>query len=430
MTILILGIVFLILMFLGMPVAFAMGVPAIGYLLMLGGDIPLVFIPHSMVGPLFNYVLIAVPSFLLMGRMLNTTGVTDKLFDFAIGLVGRFKGGLAYANVLASMFFASMSGTAVGDADGLGAVEMEMMGKAGYRKAYSAGITASSSVLGPLIPPSVVMVLVGASAQISVGRLFLGGIVPGFLMTGALLTHVFVMAKTTKEGRSWPVTKMSLRESFISFVRAIPALFTPVIIIGGIMFGVVTPTEAAVAAIDYALLLGIIYRKITLKTIIKTLMDTVEASGTFLILTACAGFFTWMVTNEGLPQMVTQVLSPVANASQLVCVLILSVFFLVVGCFMDTGAAVILLTPTLMPIIINMGIDPIYFGVVMTVALVTGIITPPFGMCLFVMSDVAKLPVSVVTKESIKYLPAMWITLLLIVVFPELILWIPRLAFG
>jgi len=274
------------------------------------------------------------------------------------------------------------------------------------------------------------MVLVGAGAQISVGRLFLGGVFPGLLMTLALLAQIFIMAKFTREGKTWPVTKMNLKDSVMSFLKAVPALFSPVIIVGGIIGGWVTPTEAAILAINYSILLGIIYRKLTLKLLIKTLMDTVEASGTFLIITACAGFFTWMVTIEGLPQLFGQILAPVANTNQLVCVLILAVFFVTVGLFMDTAAAVILLTPTLMPIIVSMGIDPVYFGIVMTVALVTGIITPPFGICNFVLSDATKLPVSVVTRESVKYLPAMIATLFLVIIFPELILWLPRLAFG
>ena len=430
MTIVILLSLFVIFMFMGVPVGFSMALPSLAYLIMLGGDINLSFIPHSMTGPLFNYVLIAVPAFLLMGRMLNTAGLTDRLFDLGIAIAGRFKGGLAYANILASMFFSSMSGTAVGDAGGLGFIEMEIMTKAGYRKAFSAGISAASPILGPLFPPSVTMILIGASAQISVGRLFLGGIIPGFIMTAALLVHVFICTRITEEGRNWPVSKMSTRESLKAVVRCIPPLITPVIVVGGIMWGVVTPTEAAVLAIDFAILLGIFYRKITLKSIIRTFMDTVESSGTFLILTACAGFFTWMVTIEGLPQALAAFLAPVAEKSQLVCVFFLAAAFLGIGCFMDTSAAVILLAPTLMPIVVSMGIDPIYFGLVMTVSLITGIITPPFGICIFVMSDVAKLPVSVITKEAIKYLPAMCVTLILIVIFPELILWIPRLVFG
>jgi len=430
MTIAILGSIFLILMFLGMPVAFALGVPALAYLFMPGGDMSLSFLSHSMTSPLFNYVLIALPAFLLSGRMMNNSGVTDRLFSFAVALVGRFRGGLAYANVLASMMFASMSGTAVGDAGGLGLVEMKMMKKAGYRTEFAAGVTASSSVLGPLIPPSVTMVVVGACSQISVGRLFMGGIVPGILMTASLMIYIFMRSRTTKEGRAWPVTKVPFSHIPKEFIRAFFPLMTPVIIIGGITGGVVTPTEAAVIAIDYAVILGIVYKQLTWKVLKETLVDTVIAVGTFMIITSIAGFFTWMVTMEGLPMMVEKVLSPIANNSTTMVLLILGLFFLVVGCFFDTTAAVILLTPTLFPVVVSMGIDPVHFGVVMTVALVTGIITPPFGICLFVMSDVAKLPVSAVTKESIRYLPAMIITLILIIIFPDLVLYIPNLVFS
>ncbi len=213
MTIGILAGCFLLLMFLGMPVAFAMGVPAIAYLFTSGGsDLAYSFIPHAMNGPFMNFVMIALPAYLFLGRLMGNCGVTDRLLNFAVALVGRFKGGLVYGNILCSLMFASMSGTAVGDAGGLGLVEIEMMDKAGYRKAFSAGITGASSVLGPLIPPSVVMVLLGASSQISIGKLFMGGLVPGTIMAWSLFVHVFLKGKTTEEGRNWPVTRVPARE--------------------------------------------------------------------------------------------------------------------------------------------------------------------------------------------------------------------------
>ena len=276
----VLVITFLILLFLGVPVAFALGVPGLVYLAMQGGSVSIVNLAHSMTTPLYTYVLIALPAFLLSGRMMNSGGVTSRLFDAALALVGRFKGGLAYANVVASMLFASMSGTAVGDTGGLGAIEMKMMDEAGYKKSFSAGITASSSVIGPLIPPSVAMVVLGSSAGVSTGKLFLGGLIPGIVMGLALMVSIFVQARTTKEGQNWPTYVIPAREIPKKLLKAIPALMSPVIIIGGITSGFFTPTEAAVISIDYSILLGIVYKELTWKSFIQAIKDTVETAGT------------------------------------------------------------------------------------------------------------------------------------------------------
>jgi len=427
-TIFILAALFLLLLFAGMPVAFALGVPGMLYLFM-NGNMPAEFIPHTMTSPLFNYVLIALPAFLLSGRMMNSSGVTNRLFDLAIALVGRFRGGLAHANVVASMFFASMSGTAVGDAGGLGQVEMSMMKKAGFKTDFSAGVTASSSVLGPLIPPSVAMVVLGATAGMSIGRLFLGGILPGILMAASLMLYIAFRAHFG-DGKNWPVTKVPVRDIPKYIAKAFFPMMTPVILIGTISGGIVTPTEAAVIAIDYAFILGLFYREITWKSLLETLEDTINTTGVFMFIIATAGFFTWIVTQEGLPMLISNFLTPICNSSETLALLIIAALLFVIGCFLDTTAAILLVTPVLMPIINNLGIDPIHFGVVMIVALLTGIITPPFGICLFVMSDVSGLPVSAVTKECIRYLPAMIITLLLIIVIPGFSLWIPNLFFN
>jgi len=425
MTIAILSILFLVFLFAGVPVALALGVPVLYYIVTT--NVTISFVSHTMTTPLMNYVLIALPAFLLSGRMMNTAGVTDRLFKFSQALVGRFKGGLAYTNVVASALFASMSGTAVGDAGGLGLVEMEMMDKAGYDKKFSAGITACSSVLGPLIPPSVAMVVLGATAEINISHLFIGGLIPGLIMMFALIVNLFLRSRMTKAGREWPVNKVPKKEVFPALLRGIPPLLTPLIVIGGISFGMVTPTEAAVLSIVFSFILGLIYKEINLKKLWKTLTDTVESAGTFMFIIAIAGFFTWIVTREGLPTMISNFLTPIINNSALLGMFVLGAFFLVIGCFLDTTAAILLVTPILMPIVRSLGIDPVQFGVMMVVALIIGIVTPPFGICLFVMADVAKLPVSAVTKESLKYLPAMVVVLILVILFPALSTWLPGL---
>lgn len=420
-------ITFLVLLMLGIPVCFSLAIPTVIYFFLNTGSVPVEFVAHQTTNPLTNYVLIALPAFLLSGRMMNGTGVTHRIFDLANALVGRFRGGLIYTNIVASMMFASMSGTAVGDAGGLGQIEMDMMDRAGYKREISAGITASSSVLGPIIPPSVNMVILGATAGISIGQLFMGGIVPGIIMAAALMLNVWFRAHFTEEGRSWPVEKIPGNQAVRSVVRGILPMCCPLIIIGGISIGLVTPTEAAVLAIDYAIFLGVIYREVSFKSIWKTLEETVAAAGTFMYITAIAGFFTWILTREGLPQALSAILTPLVGSSQTVGLLTIAVFLLIAGCFLDTTAAILMIAPILMPIVNSLGIDPIVFGIVMIVALIIGIITPPFGICLFVIADVANLPVSAVTKEACRYLPAMVIALLLIIFFPQAVTFFPSI---
>jgi len=382
-----------------------------------------------MTTPLLSYVLISLPAFLLSGRMMNSSGVTTRLFDAALAICGRFRGGLAYANVVASMMFASMSGTAVGDAGGLGAIEMQMMGEAGYKKSFAAGITACSSVIGPLIPPSVAMVVLGSSSGVSTGKLFMGGIIPGIMMGLALIVSIFVQTKVTEDGKHWPTYTVPLKEVPIKILRAVPAMMSPVIIIGGITSGVFTPTEAAVVSIDYSIILGVVYKELTFKSLIQAIKDTVETSGTFMLIIAIAGFFTWIVTKIGLATVLKSGLMFLYAYGPILVLLVVALVLFIIGCFMDTTAAILLVTPIFYPIIRSLGIDEVQFGVIMTVALMSGIVTPPFGICLFVMADVAHLPVSAVTKECLKYLPAMFLVLLLVIFIPGFSTWLPGLVY-
>ena len=430
MTIVLLFAGFLGLLFLGVPVAFALGIPAIFYYFLTPAHIPIPFIAHNMTIPLFNYVLIALPAFLLSGRMMNAAGVTDRIFDAAIALVGRFRGGLVHANILASIMFATMSGTAVGDAGGLGPVQMRMMTKAGYRKAVAAGVSAASPIVGPIIPPSVAMVILGASAEISIGRLFLGGVFPGLMLGLALMVNVALRARFTTEGRSWPIEKIPLKQTILSFGKAIPPLFCPIIILGSIILGIVTPTEAAILAINYAILLGIFYRELTLKKFWKTMEEAIVSIGIFMYIIAIASFFVWIVIREGLPMVIRDFLTPIIYFNPTIALLLIFLFLLILGTCLDVTPAILLLAPILIPIVRELGIDVVHFGVFMTMALCIGIVTPPFGICLFVMSDVAQISVKDVTKEAIRYLPAMIIVVLLVIFFPQIILWLPNRVFG
>ncbi len=417
--------VFLVLLLLGIPVVFSLGAASLLWLLM-NPNVPITVASQNMMSQLLSFTLIAMPGFLFVGRMMNTSGVTERLLRFSVAMVGRFRGGLAHANALASMLFASMSGNAVADAGGLGLVEMTMMKKAGYDPDFSAGITAASSVLGPIIPPSQIMVLVGSIAQISVASLFYGGILPGILMGGAMMGLIALRAVFTKKGKTWPKTKIPWREAIKTVPQAIPPLMTFVIIIGSIMGGVCTPTEAAVLAVWWAIILGVCYKKLTWKSLWKTLEETVRTAGVFMLIMSVASFFAWIITIEGLPQALQRTLGVLAGESQFLMFFICTVLFMIIGCFLDTGSATLLLTPIVLPAVIPLGIDPVHFALVMIIALIIGAITPPFGLCLFVVADVGGVPVKRVTAEALKYLPAMIFALILVIAFPELVTWLPR----
>lgn len=424
--IVIMFVAFLVLMFLGVPVVLSLGFSTLLWFLFMNPGIPVTAAAQSMMSQLISFSLIAMPGFLFVGRMMNTTGVTDRLFRFSVAVVGRLRGGLAHANCLASMLFASMSGNAVADAGGLGLVEMTVMKKAGYKPDFSAGITAASSILGPIIPPSNIMILVGSISQISVAALFYAGVIPGVILGLALMGQVALRAYFTEEGKTWPVTRVPLREALKTIPEAIPALFTFIIILGAINGGVCTPTEAAVLAVWWSVILGICYRKLTWKNLWETLSDTVRAAGQFMLIMSVASFFSWIVTFEGLPQAIQGMLGALAGQSQVLMFIICVIVFVIVGCFIDTGSAALLLTPIVLPAVTALGIDPIHFAIVMIISLIIGAITPPFGLCLFVVADVNDLLVKDVTREAVKYLPAMILTVLLVIIFPGLATWLPR----
>ena len=420
---------FLVLMLLGVPVVFALGIPGIIWLL-ISPNMPVTILAQNMMAYLNSFTLLCLPGFLFVGRLMTTCGVTDRLFNFAVALVGKFRGGLAYANCVASMMFASMSGSAIADAGGLGLVEMSMMKQAGYKPEMAAGVTAASSIIGPIIPPSAAMVMLGAIAEISVAKMFFGGIVPGIMLCVFMCVHVWIRAHFTEEGKQWPTTELPKKERRKAILGGIPAMFTFVLILGSILGGICTTTEAAVIAVWYSILLGIIYKKVTFKSLWDTAKNTVRGCGPLFIIMTAAAFFSWILTREGLSRLLqTAMTGFAASYSETALVLMCVLVFLIVGCFMDTSAAVLLLAPIIIPVVKSVGIDPIYFGVLMVLGLMVGIITPPFGICLFVVSGVAKIPVKDVTKEAIRYIPAMVAVILLVVFFPQIVTFIPNTFF-
>ena len=420
---------FFIFLFLGFPVVYALGLPSVIWLL-ITPSAQAIILPTNMLGYVSSFTLLCLPGFMLVGRLMETCGITDRLFNFCTAIVGGFRGGMAYSNAVTSMVFASMSGSAIADAGGLGVVEMNMMKRAGYEPEFAAGITAASSIIGPIIPPSAAMVLIGTLSNTSVAKMFVAGVIPGILICGMLCLNVWTRAHFTAQGKRWPSTKIPRKEQWNATLKAVPALFTFVIIMGSIMAGICTPTEAAVLAVWYSIILGFCYRKVTVKGLWKALKSTGVTCGPMFIVMTSASIFTWVLTREGLSTMIGRLMAEYSGVvSDTQILLICLAIFLVVGCFVDATSAVYLLAPIVFPSIRNFGIDMVFFGVMMTYALIIGVITPPFGICLFVVSSVAKLPVKEVTKEAVRYLPGMIILAILFILFPQIVTFLPNLLF-
>lgn len=419
-----LSLIWIVILILGMPVAFTLGVATLLYIWTNG--MPLVIVPQRMIGGLDSFPLLAVPFFILAANLMNTAGITDRLFEFAKVLVGRFRGGLAHVNVMASVIFSGMSGSAVADAGGLGAMEIKAMRAAGYRTEYAAALTAASCVIGPLIPPSIPMVIYGVIADASVGRLFLGGIVPGILGAASLMIMIALTAKRKKmpDGVS-----MTLSEATVITRRALLPLFTPVIIIGGILVGVFSPTEASAIACIYALFLGLYYRELDLSKIWVELIATARTTGSICLIVATATLFAWLLTTLQVPQRTAAVLVKITDDPLLLLLLISAVVF-VIGFFLEGLAVMILIVPVMLPTLTAVGVDPIHFGVVLVFNLMIGLMTPPMGVGLFVVSNVSGVRMEAIAREVFPLLIPLVIVLLLIIVFPQLVTAIPDAVLG
>lgn len=414
--------VLLLLVFMGVPVCFSIALTSLLYILIEG--MVLVTIPQRMVAGIDTFVFLSVPFFILAGNLMNTGGVTKRIFRFANSIVGFIPGGLGHANVVASIIFAGMSGAAIADAGGLGTIEIEAMKKQGYDVEFSAAVTASSSTIGPIFPPSVPMIIFGAMAGVSVGKLFLAGAVPGILMGLALMIMIYIYARV----RRYPVSKkFDFKEIFSSFKGAILPLFTPVIIIGGILFGIFTPTEAAIVAAAYSFVLGFfVYREIRLADVTQILLKTALTTTVVLFIISTSSIYGWLLCNEQVPQTVAKTLFAITENRQLILLLLVG-FLLVIGCFIETAAALIILVPVLAPLVANLGIDPVHFGLVMVFALMLGLSTPPVGIVLYTIADVANIPFERVVSATMPFLFPLFIVLLLVTLIPQLALFLPNL---
>lgn len=409
----------------GFPVAFALAGSAL-LAIVYHGQVPELVVLHRMVGGMDSFPLLSIPFFVLAGALMNSAGITTRIFDFANSLVGWMRGGLGHVNVSASIMFAGMSGAAVADAGGLGAIEVKAMRAKGYDAGFSVGVTAASSTIGPIIPPSLPMIIYGVMAGASIGQLFAAGFIPGLLMAIALMVMVAYYAKK----RNYPKdAKFSIPRVATTFKSAFLSLMTPVIIIGGILFGIFTATEAAIAATVYSLVLGtLVYRTLTFKKLVKVSMETIETTSIILLIIAGAAIFSWVLTTQHVTEDFTRWMLTITDNKTYILLMMTFILF-AVGCFMETIAAITILTPVLLPIAVSLGIDPVHFGVVMVLNLMIGLLTPPVGMVLYVLSRVTNVPFEECTKATIPFVIPLVIVLLLVTFIPSLSMWLPTLIY-
>jgi tripartite ATP-independent transporter DctM subunit len=420
----VMAFIFIAVLLAGVPVFIALAGASFIYTHFSAG-LPDFVILHRMAGGIDSFPLLAVPFFILAGNLMNSAGITNRIYDFAVALAGWTRGGLAHVNIIGSVIFAGMSGTAIADAAGLGTIEIKAMKDHGYSTEFSVGVTAASSTLGPIIPPSLPFVIYGMMGNVSIGALFLGGVIPGAVMTLFMMGYVYYCARRYNMGRDQAFRWRTLG---ITFVAALPALLTPAIIIGGMTFGWFTPTEAAIAACAWAMILGIfLYRTLSPKQFYKVTMDTIETTAGVLLIVAAASLFGWVLTTTRVTEYATDALLSVTD-NRYVILLLANVVLLVVGCFLEPVASISILVPVLMPVILKVGIDPVHFGVVMTLNLMIGLLHPPLGMVLFVLSRIAKLSLERTTMAILPWLIPLLMSLIAITLIPELTLWLPRLA--
>ena len=408
------------------PVSISIGISTVIALII--GDFPLSVIPRMMIDGLDTFTLLAVPFFVLAGNIMNAGGVTERIFAFAKALFSPIRGGLAQVNVAASMIFAGMSGAALADLAGLGTVEMRAMRKGGYPLNVAAAVTLASCTIGPIIPPSIVLIVYGLATDTSIGRLFLGGIIPGF--TIGLITMVWISLWVRFKKTSWGQPEpFVVSDVWLSFKGGAIALFSPVLIIGALVLGVSTPTEVGVIAATYALFVGIIYRDLTWKKLLKCIVESMQTTAIIMYIVAVSIVMEWIITMERLPHEAAKAISLYIE-NPLLALFIINVFLILVGMFLETLPAILILSPILLPILAPFGIDQVHFGVIICFNLIIGIITPPMGIGLFVAARVANTSPELVLKATMPFLIPLLFGLAVVTAFPTLTLWLPDLVFG
>ncbi|MDF0699336.1 TRAP transporter large permease [Rhizobium sp. MC63] len=455
---------FLVMMLIGVPVAISMAVASVLYIV-LYGIAPDIIVAQRMIAGVESFPLLAVPFFILAGNLMNSAGVTGRIYSFAVALVGWMKGGLAQVNIIGSVIFSGMSGTALADAAGIGTIEIKAMKDHGYPVEAAVGVTAASATLGPIFPPSLPFVIYGMMANVSIGALFMAGILPGIVMTLLMMITVAAFAYYKRWGSDAPFDVRQLLSAGLEIIvvlmvpvaiylmmraglsmnaaagiallallaldwyfgfSAVMALMTPVILIGGMTMGWFTPTEAAVAAVLWSLFLGLVrYRTMTFSTLAKASFDTIETTASVLFIVTAASVFAWLLTVSQAAQLLSDAILSITD-NKWVFLILVNLLMLFVGCFLDTIAAITILVPILLPIVAKFGIDPVQFGLIMTLNLMIGLLHPPLGMVLFVLSRVAKLSVERTTMAILPWLVPLFLALILITFIPAVSLWLPQ----
>lgn len=415
---------FIILLLLGAPLGFAMGISTLIYIALFGGT-ELIMVAQRFTEGIYSFPLLAIPYFILAGVLMNYFGITDRIFNFARSLVGHITGGLGHVNVLASMMFAGMSGSALADAGGLGAVEIRAMRAAGYSRRFSAAITATSSCIGPIIPPSIIMIVYAVLAEVSVADMFAGGIIPGILMGLSLMVAIYIMAKFGIE-KCPKDPRATFPEVIQTFRKAILPLLAPLILVSGILFGVFTPTEGGAIAILYTIGVGIYYRTFTLKVLINSMIETIGTSAQVLFFMASASAFLWVLTIEKVPSIIVNNLLSLSD-NKYIIIFLLVVALLIIGMFMAIDAALILLIPVLLALAEALSIDLVHLGVFVIVALMIGLISPPLGPALFIVSNIAKIGYGELARASLPFIIPLLVVVLLTAYFPPIVTFLPNI---
>lgn len=415
-------LVFLVSLFLGVPVALCLAFTSVAGLML--HDTSLLVVVQRMFQGFNSFSLLAVPFFVLAGDLMNKCGITQRLIDFSYMLVGRIPGGLAHSNIAASMFLGGISGSAVADAAAIGSIMVPGMIRNGYNPGFSAAVTAAASTMGPIIPPSILMVIMGVTTGMSIGGLFMAGIVPGLLLGLGMMAYSYVVA--IRENYPRDTNPLTLRRFFREFWKALPALMAPTIIMGGIMFGFFTSTEAAAVAVLYALLLGVCQRTLRMKDLIEVLGSSVLTTAVLLLIIGTANAFAWLLAAEQIPNQLAELIQSITS-NKLVILLLLNLLLLFVGMFMEGGAAIIILAPTLLNVATQVGIEPLHFGMIMVLNMAVGLLTPPLGVCLFVICGVTKLDLSYVIRAVLPFIAVEIVVLLLVTYVPAVCLAIPRM---
>ena len=416
-------VLFVVVLALGLPVVFGMGVLALSYLLV-AGDFPLMTMPQKMVTGMDSFLLLAIPFFLLAGALMNAGGITARLVDFSTTLVGHIHGGLGHVTVVANVIMSGMSGSAAADAAATGSVLIPSMIRQGYTPGFAAAISASAACIGPIIPPSIAFVIFGSMTGVSIGRLFLAGVVPGLLMGVYLMAACYLVAR--RRGYGAAVRRATAGEVWRSFLRAGPAMLTPVVVLGGIVAGVVTPTEAAAVAVLYSLILGLAYRELGWQAVPGMLGEVVVMTSAVYLLLGVFNLLGWILAIEQIPQTLAQGALALTDQPWLI-LLVINVVLFVLGIPIEPVPLMVILGPMLVPVVAKYGIDPVHFGVVFVFNVVLGVITPPVGTNMFITCSIANCSVGAFTRESWPFIAALVLLLGLITYVPAITLFLPGL---